>query len=70
MYKKIFWMLVATISMMVAIFSTSVLVIENGKKQVLKEEVDSLKKVPTYDSYSRERQTLRTIKTLEWYVEQ
>lgn len=70
MYKKIFWMLVATLSFMVAIFSTSVLVIENGKKQLLKEEVDSLKKVPSYDSYSRERQTIRTIKTLEWYVEQ
>lgn len=70
MYKKIFWMLVATLSFMVAIFSTSVLVIENGKKQALKEEVDSLKRVPSYDSYSRERQTLRTIKTLEWYVEQ
>ena len=68
MYKKIFWMLVVTISMMVSIFSTSVLLIENGKKQVLREEVDSLKKVPTYDSYARERQTLRTIKTLEWYV--
>lgn len=70
MYKKIFWMLVVTISMMVSIFSTSVLVIENGKKQVLREEVDSLNRVPSYDSYSRERQTLRTIKTLEWYVEQ
>lgn len=70
MYKKIFWMLVATLSFMVAIFSTSVLVIENGKKQLLKEEVDSLKKVPSYDSNARERQTLRTIKTLEWYVEQ
>lgn len=68
MYKKIFWMLVLTISMMVSIFSTSVLVIENGKKQVLREEVDSLKRVPSYDSNARERQTLRTIKTIEWYV--
>lgn len=68
MYRKIFLMLVATLSFMVAIFSTSVLVIENGKKQVLSEEVDSLKRVPTYDRESRERQTLRTIKTLEWYV--
>lgn len=68
MYKKILMMLLVTISMMVALFSTSVLVIENGKKQVLREEVDSLKKVPSYDREARERQTLRTIKTLEWYV--
>lgn len=70
MYKKIFWMLVVTILMLVSIFSTSVLVIENGKKQVLREEVDSLKRVPSYDREARERQTLITIKTLEWYVEQ
>lgn len=68
MYRKIFLMLVVTISMMVSIFSTSVLVIENGKKQVLREEVDSLKKVPSYDREARERQTIRTIKTIEWYV--
>lgn len=37
-------------------------------KEVLREELDSISKVPTYDSYQRERQINNTLNVLESYV--
>ena len=37
-------------------------------KEYLKQELDSVYKVPTYDSFGRERQIHNTLKLLESYV--
>ena len=37
-------------------------------KEVLKQELDSIRRVPTYDSFARERQIHNTLNVLESYV--
>ena len=37
-------------------------------KEYLKQELDSIYRVPTYDSFGRERQIHNTLKLLESYV--
>lgn len=37
-------------------------------KEVLKQELDSVYRVPTYDSFGRERQIHNTLNVLESYV--
>ena len=37
-------------------------------KEVLKQEVDSLYRVPTYNSFERERQIYNTLNVLDAYV--
>lgn len=37
-------------------------------KEVLKQELDSIYRVPTYDSFGRERQINNTLNVLESYV--
>lgn len=37
-------------------------------KEVLKQELDSVYRVPTYDSFARERQIHNTLNLLESYV--
>ena len=37
-------------------------------KEVLKQELDSVYRVPTYDSFERERQIHNTLNVLESYV--
>ena len=37
-------------------------------KEVLKQELDSISRVPTYDSFARERQIHNTLNVLESYV--
>lgn len=37
-------------------------------KEVLKQELDSIYRVPTYDSFARERQIHNTLNVLESYV--
>lgn len=37
-------------------------------KEYLKQELDSLRRVPTYDSFGRERQIHNTLNLLESYV--
>lgn len=37
-------------------------------KEVLRQELDSVYKVPTYDSFDRERQIHNTLKYLDAYV--
>ena len=41
---------------------------EKVAKEVLKQELDSIRRVPTYDSFARERQIYNTLNYLESYV--
>lgn len=41
---------------------------EKVAKEVLKQELDSVYRVPTYDSFGRERQIHNTLNLLEDYV--
>ena len=41
---------------------------EKVAKEVLKQELDSLYRVPSYDSFSRERQIHNTLNLLDEYV--
>ena len=41
---------------------------EKVAKEVLREELDSVFRVPTYDSYQRERQIHNTLNLLDEYV--
>ena len=41
---------------------------EKVAKEVLKQELDSLYRVPSYDSFARERQIHNTLNVLESYV--
>ena len=41
---------------------------EKVAKEVLKQELDSLYRVPSYDSFARERQIHNTLNLLESYV--
>ena len=41
---------------------------EKVAKEVLKQELDSLYRVPSYDSFARERQIHHTLNVLESYV--
>ena len=41
---------------------------EKVAKEVLKQELDSIRRVPTYDSFARERQIHNTLNLLESYV--
>ena len=41
---------------------------ENVAKEVLKQELDSIRRVPTYNSFDRERQIHNTLNLLDEYV--
>lgn len=41
---------------------------EKVAKEVLKQELDSIRRVPTYNSFDRERQIHNTLNLLEDYV--
>lgn len=41
---------------------------EKVAKEYLKQELDSIRRVPTYDSFARERQIHNTLNVLESYV--